>query len=185
MLLLLQGCATQTLMRDAETAVDNGNYTSAILLWTQLAEKGNADAQYHLASLYEQGEGIDQDYQVAIKWYILAAEQNHVDAQINLGVIYDEGAGVKPDYESAIKWYTRAARQGDSSAQYNLGSIYLQEDAVQDNTRAYMWWGISAHLGNVLAGSQLEQIEDEMAPGQIRLARIMARKCLKKNYRGC
>ena len=185
LLLLLQGCATQSALREARLATENGDYASAVTLWTGLAEHGHAGAQNALAALYELGDGVEQDYQAAIKWYTLAAEQGHVDAQNNLGVIYDEGMGVNPDYRQAIKWYTLAARQGDSFAQYNLGSVYRIEEAVQDNRLAYMWWGISAHLGNYLAGSQLEHLQEEMAPEQVRLATIMARKCLKGNYQDC
>jgi len=181
----LQGCATQSGYHDARSAASHGDYASAVATWTELAEQGHAEAQYQLATLYDQGEGADQDYLTAIKWYTLAAEQGHADAQNDLGVMYDDGHGVAPDYNQAIKWYSLASRQGDIVAQYNLGSIYRLEDAVQDNMRAYMWWSISARLGNILAVSQLEHIEEDMSSEQIRLARIMARKCLIKNYRGC
>ncbi|MGL5335663.1 MAG: tetratricopeptide repeat protein, partial [Enterovibrio sp.] len=41
----------------------------------QAAEKGNAAAQYSLASMYAQGRGVGQDLKQAMQWYKKAAEQ--------------------------------------------------------------------------------------------------------------
>ena len=59
-LLLLQGCATQSAYREARSAAVNGDYASAMDVWRGLAEQGHAGAQYQLASLYERGNGVDQ-----------------------------------------------------------------------------------------------------------------------------
>ena len=45
------------------------------------AEQGNAEAQYNLGYCYVFGEGVDQDYAEAVKWYRKAAEQGHAKAQ--------------------------------------------------------------------------------------------------------
>ena len=37
----------------------------------QLANKGDANAQYFLASLYETGKGVRQDYAKAVEWLSL------------------------------------------------------------------------------------------------------------------
>ena len=185
LLLLLQGCATHSAFREIRKADQLGHYESAIILATPLAEQGSARAQFMLASHYEMGEGVDQNYQAAVRWYNLAAGQGHVDAQNTLGVIFDQGLGVNTDDARAIKWYTRAARQGDSAAQYNLGFMYQTQNTAPNNTCAYLWWSISTRLGNLLADGQLDQLREEMTPEQVRIAGIMARRCLKKNYRGC
>uniref|UniRef100_A0A914X9M4 Uncharacterized protein n=1 Tax=Plectus sambesii TaxID=2011161 RepID=A0A914X9M4_9BILA len=41
------------------------------------AKKGNADAQFHLGSMYEHGQGVNQSYEKAVKWYRKAAEQEN------------------------------------------------------------------------------------------------------------
>ena len=43
-------------------------------------------AQYNLGVMYENGQGVPQDYKTAVKWYRLAAEQGDAGAQFNLGV---------------------------------------------------------------------------------------------------
>jgi hypothetical protein len=52
--------------------------------YKKAAEKGFANAQYRLGSMYENGQGVPQDYKEAGKWYRLAAEQGNEAAQYNL-----------------------------------------------------------------------------------------------------
>jgi hypothetical protein len=59
-----------------------------------LAELGEADAQYYLGGMYHNGEGVNQDYKTAVKWYRLAADQGLAKAQDNLGFMYQQGDGV-------------------------------------------------------------------------------------------
>ena len=49
------------------------------------AEQGNLDAQCVLGYCYQEGRGVEQDYEEAIEWYPLAAEQGNTIAQCNLG----------------------------------------------------------------------------------------------------
>ncbi|WP_277600823.1 tetratricopeptide repeat protein [Eikenella corrodens] len=53
-----------------------------------LAEQGNADAQYNLGVMYDNGQGVRQDYAEAARWYRKAAEQGYAKAQYNLGSMY-------------------------------------------------------------------------------------------------
>ena len=38
--------------------------------------------------MYDNGDGVPQDYKEAVKWYRLAAEQGDAAAQYNLGIMY-------------------------------------------------------------------------------------------------
>jgi len=42
-----------------------------------LAEQGNADAQFTLGVMYDNGRGVPQDDTEAVRWYRLAADQRH------------------------------------------------------------------------------------------------------------
>ena len=75
------------------------------------AEQGDAEAQFNLGVIYDEGQGVPQDYAEAAKWYRMAAEQGDADAQFILGVMYDEGQGVPKDDTEAVKWYRLAAEQ--------------------------------------------------------------------------
>ena len=73
---------------------------------------------------YQNGQGVAQDYQEAVKWFRRAAEQNDPVAQCYLGVCYMTGAGVPQEYSEAARWLREAAEQGDPAAQFNLGLLY-------------------------------------------------------------
>ena len=73
-------------------------------------------AQFNLGFMYANGQGVQQDYAEAVKWYRRAADQGDADAQFNLGIVYEKGQGVQQNYAEAAKWYRRAADQGDEGA---------------------------------------------------------------------
>lgn len=86
-----------------------------------LAEQGDAEAQaqFNLGVMYDNGRGIPENDAEAVKWYRKAAEQGHASAQGNLGVMYANGDGVPENYIKAYQWYSLAAAQGNSIAQSN------------------------------------------------------------------
>ena len=57
------------------------NLAQAVLIYNQAAEKGCAEAAYHLGELYEKGEGLPQDYQRAVDWYTKAVSLSHPSAE--------------------------------------------------------------------------------------------------------
>ena len=81
------------------------------------AEKGNAIDQYILGFMYENGEGVSQDYKKAEKWYHKAAKQGDTDAQYNLGNFYNnDNLGVAHDYVMSHMWFNIAAVNGYQDA---------------------------------------------------------------------
>ena len=126
----------------------------------QMAESGNAEAQWALGVVYRRGEGVPRDHAEAVKWYRLAAEQGHARAQNNLGVRYHEGEGVPKNDAEAVKWYRRAAEQGHATAQYNLGERYSEggEGVAQDYAEAVKWYRRAAGNGYAKAEIALERL---------------------------
>ena len=61
----------------------------------EAAQKGDADAQFALGAMYENGEGTEQNYTEAYKYYKLAAEQGHSGAQHNLELMQENGFRIK------------------------------------------------------------------------------------------
>ena len=58
---------------DGIAAYDRGDYAGALKEWRPLAEQGNAGAQYNLGVMYDNGQGVPQDYVKAHMWYNLSA----------------------------------------------------------------------------------------------------------------
>ena len=81
--------------------------------YRKAAERGDADAQNNLGASYANGNGVPQNYALAVKWYGKSAKQNNSMAQKNLGVCYFNGQGVPQDFVEAYKWYAVAAANGE------------------------------------------------------------------------
>jgi hypothetical protein len=114
------------------------------------ADAGNANAQFNIGSMYENGSGVKQDYAEAAKWYRKAAERGDARAQYNLGILNQNGWGVPQNNTEAVKWYRKAAMQGASSAQYNLGFMYLNGQGIPQNyAEAAKWYRKAAEQGDV------------------------------------
>ena len=65
------------------------------------ADQGDAEAQFNLGFMYDNGEGVPQDDQEAVKWYRMAAEQGYAGAQFALGLMYDNDQGV-PENDAEV-----------------------------------------------------------------------------------
>ena len=89
---------------------------SAVQGYVELAEKGDADAQYNLAHIYETGFGVPVDERKAASWYKKAANQGHRDAQLKLGMLYVIGKGTRQSEIKGARWVRKAADDGSSIA---------------------------------------------------------------------
>jgi hypothetical protein len=58
------------------------------------AEQGNANAQYFLGAMCEQGKGVAQDKKKAFEWYTKAVGQGNKKAQENLDKLCQESPSV-------------------------------------------------------------------------------------------
>ena len=133
-----------------------------------LAENGNANAQYNMGVLYDEGYGVEQDYAQARDWYEKAAAQNYSKAEHNLGIMYQEGHGVGQDSAKAAEWFKRAAEHGEPAAQNNLAVLYVRGNGVrQDLAEAARWAAKAAEAGNGSAQKNLPQIMQNLPQSRI------------------
>ncbi|KAF9129960.1 hypothetical protein BGW39_003616 [Mortierella sp. 14UC] len=94
------------------------------------AKQGDKEAQCALGDIYKDAQGVPQDYQAAMDWYLKAAEQGHADAHNNIGSLYDKGLGVPQSDSQAVEWYQKDADRGSSDAQLNLAALYAQGQGI-------------------------------------------------------
>ncbi len=118
-------------LKEGVAAYEAGNLPLAVKEFRASAEKGEADCQFNLALMYEQGIGVTKDEKQALVWYRKSAEQGNSNAQFNLGVLYENGRGTAVDFAQANQWYRKAAVQGDALAIGNLGMLYVRGDGVK------------------------------------------------------
>ena len=67
--------------------------------------------KHNLAFCYENGQGLKQDYEEAVKWYQKAAQQGNVNAMRNLARCYRHGHGVEKNNVKAAILSTAALLQ--------------------------------------------------------------------------
>jgi TPR repeat protein len=168
-------------LEDGVAAYRDKDYAKAVELWSPLAEKGNAVAQYRLGTLYAEGKGVAQDDATAATWFLKAAEQGNASAQYDLAASYAEGIGVKKDAEEAAKWFRHAADQQMGYAQLNLGMLYASGHGVpQDNVEALKWIELSVYTlppgaARSDAARALKDVADKMSAEEIMEAKGRAR----------
>lgn len=122
----------------------------------RVAEAGDADAQVRVGDRYLVGQGVAQDYRVALEWYQRAADQDHPMALCRIGTIHDLGRGVPRDMSEALRWYRRAAEAGDAEAAFNMATTFDQGRGVTANPKeAIGWYRKAAEAGHAGAQQQL------------------------------
>lgn len=92
--------------------------------YEECAKVGNARAQYIMASNYYEGDGVPQDYDLAIMYANLAVEQKYTKAWRRWGKFYRDGRAVPQDYEKAKKAYERGCQWGDYNCNNKIGDMY-------------------------------------------------------------
>jgi TPR repeat protein len=160
-----------------QDAFDKDDYKTAFNEWQPLADQGYAAAQSSLGWLYENGKGVLEDDEQAIKWYQKAADQGYAKAQYDLGSMYRSSEDVRQKSElsvtwyktlyatakgvlkndtEAVKWYRKAANQGYAEAQYGLGRMYDYGEGVRESdNQAVKWYQKAADQGYAKAQSHL------------------------------
>lgn len=135
-----------------------GDFQNAAFLFRQAAGAGSAAAAFNLGLCYENGEGVRQDYQKALRWYTKGAELGHVRAQCSAGVLCENGGEgeFEPRPEEAFSWYLKSAEQGNARAQLLLASVYRRGfGCEQDPVAAVHWYTASAEQGYAQAQYEL------------------------------
>lgn len=97
-LLLFSSLAVAQEKINALNATENGNYTLALNLWTELANKGDSVAQYNLGIFYSEGLGTKPNSYEANRWFRVASQSGLVEAYNRL-----KTEGIKPSGLIAIR----------------------------------------------------------------------------------
>jgi len=144
------------------------------------ADQGDSKAQYKLGLMYDAGQGVSQDFEIAVEWYQLAAEQGSATAQNNLGGMYETGQGVLQDDKAAFFWYQQAAEQGNLKAQNSLGFMYHKGQGVPQNyIQAHKWYNLA--ITNGVDRKNRDFLARDMTTLQIAQAQQLTREWVRKH----
>ncbi len=159
----------------------SGNKTAAVEALSFAAKNGSAGAQWKLASMYAEGDGVERNDYRAFKLFSDVAahaddgSQDGVDqpspfvtnAWAKLGAFFRKGipnSDVKADPSRAREYFWRAAYYGDPDAQLNLAAMFYNgEGGARDLIQAAKWANLSADKGNPAAKNLLVEIALEIA----------------------
>ncbi len=131
------------------------DFSSAFNWYEKAANGGYAPAQYIIAEMYYNGNGVNKNLKSAFEWFDKAYENGYTDSAFYLGVCYTYGYGTDIDKDKAIEYYedyvknTSAVKLYDIYAEIALG--FIKEDNYSD---AVEWLDMAADeggTGDVLA----------------------------------
>jgi TPR repeat protein len=123
-----------------QAAADNNHFDLLQLQreqWRQLADQGDAEAEYQLGMSYCCGNGPGLTEAIARKWLCRAALQGNEQAQLQLGRMYGNEIKKRPF------------------------------STPQTADYAYLWYSLAAAQGSQLAAGYLTALEEYMSPSQI------------------
>jgi uncharacterized protein len=139
MLTFVFSCATATAGSFSEglNAYETGDYSAALTIFTSLAEKGDALAQYTIGLMHHNGVGVLKDVHEAARWWRLSAEQGYSFAQSNLGHLHYHGDGVLKDLVAAHMWANIASANGAEKGGENrdLYEKSMTQEQIAEATR--------------------------------------------------
>jgi len=123
--------------------------------WYAMAVSKTPEAQWKLGALFQQGDGVPENPEIAAAMFRRAADQGYADAQNSLAALYIAGIGLKQDSREAVKWFRKAAEQDCADAQVNLATLYFNGVGVKRDLELAREWALKAKLHRSKEANQL------------------------------
>ena len=132
------------------------DYHKAFIIFKQLSNSGNINAQYNLGMMHYKGRGTPTNKVLAFIWFNTASKAGNKLAQNKLGTMYAKGEVVgSKEKIKATKEYLKSALQNYDIAQLNLGIHYNNNIKEESLKRAFFWYTKAAENGNLAAMNNL------------------------------
>jgi hypothetical protein len=156
-----------------EKAYGEKDYTTAFRNWRPLAEQGDANVQFYIGYMYLHGQGVDQNLEEAVVWYLKSADQKHGDSLVSLFellkndkrekvlLLIEENANhssgyeignytmEEGDFEAAARILKPLAEQGNPKAQFDFAQLLQHGSGVSKNiSDALKWYRAASKNGH-------------------------------------
>ena len=149
----------------------NANEAHSFNAMVALANKGDAEAQYHVGMMYNNGIGTQRDPRQAFEWFQKSAASNDPLGAYKLGCYYDgQGADiVTADLNEALKYKLISAKAGYALAQHDVAILY---DRQGNSEEALKWWKMAGDQGfpNALYSLSISYSAGKGAPKDLSLS---------------
>lgn len=125
------------------------HFHTAATFYQQAAQQKSAEAWQWLASLYEMGKGVKQDFEKAWECCLSAWEAGSEEAYKEAKRLLDEGLA-HPDVSVVMEWYRKCIDKGHKEMWYDLGKIYHEGKGIERNLKearqCYLFAARTAHV---------------------------------------
>ncbi|MGH7022577.1 MAG: tetratricopeptide repeat protein [Caulobacteraceae bacterium] len=158
-------------LEEGKAAIAKKDYAAALRLLGPLASGGNAAAEYELATLYLDGQGVARNDATGTAWLRQSADKGDANAQLLLALCYARGQGVPQDDKQGLAWLDKAAAQVGGDARTQLRGVYYYNRGAYDHGVALTQDQIAARAlpgllklaqgGDAMAQLTLASIYDE------------------------
>ena len=145
----------------------NGEYEKAFLFMEKAALKGDALAQYYLATYYEKGQGVEQNYMKAAELYEKVSECREAlvfadpfmpltpqcDVEYILGKFHEKGLLPNSSEKKSIEWYLKGVSDGSAAANLEMAKRYFEGRGVEQNDEKaihYLFKAVYGYLSSNL-----------------------------------
>ena len=132
----------------------------AVACWQYVIDNGHgtAEAYSNLGVSYYYGNGVAQDYDKAVLYYIKAAAMDHPFGLFNLAVAYENGNGIEKNMDVAVSYYKMAAEK-----HLNMAIDALIRLGVYSETQGLAFYQRS-RVDNGFAPDNINDIDNEDLP---------------------
>ena len=128
-------------MDKATQQMKNEDYRGALLSLTRAAKGGNTQAAYKLALLYDAGDKVPENRELAIEYMQKALNAKMPEAQYVMAVWIERGYFGDSDVNKAVTLYEQAAAQGYENAMKSLIVLYgTGLDGIAANKERQEYW---------------------------------------------
>lgn len=153
---------------EANLAIENKDYATALVILKQLAKQNHVEAQFKLSEIYRNGLGVKKNNSVGLKYLISAANLGSVQAQFNLAKIYLKGIEKPKNKKEAIRLLELSAENNNILANDLLGEVYNEPITIKGDIKK----AIAKYDGNPKKAIEHTKIaaKHNIFQSQIRLA---------------
>lgn len=124
-------------------------------------EKFACKSAGYLGRMYLRGEGVDQNYKKAMKWFFRGIKSSDAGSQDGLGLMYLHGLGLPQNTAKATDLFKAAADQEYAPAQVHLGVLHLDQGQPNDIAIATRYFELAARYANMEAHYYLAEITNQ------------------------
>lgn len=141
--------ATDAVFAQAVEAVRAKDYGTAVDIFRDLAQQGEADAQFNFALLLKAGLGRPKNYEDAYYWFVLSMLGNEQRAEPMVNELSDLlPPSVKTEiYERISERLDQQLAAGNKRAIMKYAGLHANFLLEPDIETAYVWYSIGQALG--------------------------------------